>query len=95
MELNLAVDRDQARICLNYTRSFFHDIPMLASMVTRETTSGFELRNSIDVVIGTNNFRAVRGRAIALAVLDECAYYASENSSSPDTDPRVNLFSLP
>jgi len=86
MVLNLAVDRDQARICLNYTRSFFRDIPMLSSMVTRETSGGFELNNGIDVVIGTNNFRAVRGRAIALAILDECAYYASENSSSPDTE---------
>jgi hypothetical protein len=39
MVLNLATDRDQARICLNYTRSFFRDIPMLASMVTRETSN--------------------------------------------------------
>jgi hypothetical protein len=44
------------------------------------------LSNGIDVVIGTNNFRAVRGRAVALGVLDEVAYYASENSSSPDTE---------
>jgi hypothetical protein len=84
--LNLATDRDQARICLGYTRSFFTNIPTLASMVTRETKSGFELSNGIDVVIGTNDFRAVRGRAIALAILDECAFYASENSSSPDIE---------
>jgi hypothetical protein len=84
--LNLATDRDQARICLNYTRSFFSGIPTLASMVTRETKSGFELNNSIDVVVGTNDFRAVRGRAIALAVLDEVAYYSSETSSSPDIE---------
>jgi hypothetical protein len=84
--LNLATDRDQARICLGYTRSFFTGIPTLTSMVTRETKSGFELSNGIDVVIGTNDFRAVRGRAIALAVLDECAFYSSENSASPDIE---------
>jgi hypothetical protein len=86
MVLNLATDRDQARICLNYSRSFFQDIPQLAQLVTRTTASGFELANQVDVVIGTNNFRAVRGRPVLLGILDECAFYASENSTSPDTE---------
>jgi hypothetical protein len=55
-------------------------------MVTRQTADGFELGNGVDVVIGTNNFRAVRGRAIACGILDECAFYASESSTSPDTE---------
>src|SRR5438874_907019 len=33
----LACDRDQARIVLNYTRSYFTDIPPLAAMIQRET----------------------------------------------------------
>src|SRR5438105_3762646 len=45
----LACDRDQARIVLNYTRSYFSDIPMLARMVTRETSTGFELANGVDI----------------------------------------------
>jgi len=35
----LATDRDQSKIVLNYTRSFFTDIPMLKSMVKRERRS--------------------------------------------------------
>jgi len=31
----LATDRDQARIVLNYIRSYFTDIPMLAGMIGR------------------------------------------------------------
>jgi hypothetical protein len=84
--VNLACDRDQGKICLNYTRSFFTDTPLLAPMIGRETAYGFELSNGVDVAVYTNNFRAVRGRAVLLAVLDECAYYTSDNSSAPDIE---------
>src|SRR6476469_7072058 len=40
--LNLATDRDQAKICLNYVRAFFNSVPMLSAMVDRETNAGFE-----------------------------------------------------
>jgi hypothetical protein len=82
----LACDRDQARIILNYVRSYFTDVPALASMVQRETRDGFELRNGVDIVVATNSFRAVRGRAILCAVLDEVAFFLDENSSKPDVE---------
>jgi hypothetical protein len=82
----LACDRDQARIVLNYVRSYFRDIPPLAAMITREVAHGFELRNHVDVAISTNSFRNVRGRPILCAVLDECAFYRSEDSSSSDEE---------
>jgi hypothetical protein len=84
--LCLATDRDQARICLNYIRAFFADIPMLKAMIVRETADGFELNNGVDVFVGTASFRAVRGRAIALVVLDEIAYFSSDNSANPDLE---------
>jgi len=82
----LAVDRDQARVILNYIRSYFTDIPLLAGMLTRETAIGFELNNGIDIAIVTNNFRSVRGRAVLLAVFDECAYWRDESSAAPDEE---------
>jgi hypothetical protein len=33
-----------------------------------------------------SNFRSVRGRSIALAVFDECAYWRDESSASPDSE---------
>jgi hypothetical protein len=84
--LCLATDRDQAKICLNYCRSLFTSTPMLKAMIQRETANGFELSNLCDVVIGTSSYRAVRGRAIALVVLDEIAFFQSENSASPDLE---------
>jgi hypothetical protein len=82
----LAVDRNQSRIVLGYIKSFFSDIPMLNKLVTGSTAIGFKLRNSIDVEVATNSFRSVRGRPFAVAILDECAYYMSETSSTPDIE---------
>lgn len=82
----LACDRDQAKILLGYARSYFSDIPMLNGMVRRETAAGFELNNGVDVSIGTNSFRSVRGRPILCAVLDEVAFYRDETSATPDEE---------
>jgi hypothetical protein len=82
----LATDRDQSKIVLNYTRGFFTGIPMLASMVKRETAIGFELNNSIDIAVTTNSFRSVRGRPILCAILDETAFWLDENSANPDEE---------
>lgn len=82
----LAKDRDQSRIALDYVRPFFQDIPELAAMVVRETRDGFELANGCDIIIGTNDFKGIRGRAVLIAVLDEVAFYKDETSASPDTE---------
>jgi hypothetical protein len=80
----LACDRDQAKIVLNYARSYFTDVDLLTGMVQRETADGFELQNGVDIVVATNSFRHVRGRTILLAIFDECSYWRDENYASPD-----------
>jgi hypothetical protein len=82
----LAVDREQAKVLLNYIRSYFTDVDLLKGMLTRETAIGFELNNSVDIQILTGNFRSVRGRAILLAVLDEVAFLRDEASAAPDME---------
>jgi hypothetical protein len=84
----LATDRDQAKIILSYIRSYFTDIEMLAAMASNGdgTATSLELDNRVDISILTNSFRAVRGRAILAAVLDECAFWRDETSSNPDME---------
>lgn len=84
--LCLACDRDQAKIVLNYIRSYFRDIPALAAMVDHETKDGFALNNLVDITVATNSFRAVRGKPILLVILDEAAFMSSETSANPDTE---------
>jgi hypothetical protein len=64
----------------------FSNIPMLKHLIVAETAEGFILWNNVDISVGTSNYKAVRGRAIALVILDEVAFFASENTSSPDVE---------
>ena len=84
--LCLAVDREQAGIVLGYIKSYFAEIPYLKRMVTNETINGLELSNGVDIVVATNDYRSVRGRAVALAILDEVAYWRDDRSTAPDTE---------
>ena len=70
----LAVDKVQARISLNYTRAYFAEVPMLKSLVVRETADGLDFSTGASITVIPNDFRTVRGRSIALAVLDECGF---------------------
>jgi hypothetical protein len=80
--LCLACDRDQAAIVLRYIKAYFTRIPSLAALVTRDTLEGFELANNVEIVVGTNDYRSVRGRAIVCAILSEAAFYPRDAASS-------------
>jgi hypothetical protein len=82
----LAVDRDQSRIVTNYVRAFFDAIPDLGAMVTRETRYGLDLDNNVEIAVATNNFRQARGRTVLLGILDEVAWYRSDDSATPDVE---------
>jgi hypothetical protein len=84
--LCIATDRDQAKIVKRYMDSYFTAIDGLKDKVTRETNVGLELDNAAEIVITTNSFRQARGRAVLLALLDEVAFYRSDDSASPDTE---------
>jgi len=84
--LCLACDNEQAKIVLGYVRSYFDFIPPLRSMITRRRADGFSLFNDVDVTVATNSFRAVRGRSVLLAVLDEVSFWMDERSARPDTE---------
>jgi hypothetical protein len=53
---------------------------------TYRASPSLELENGVDIAVGTNSFRAVRGRAVLLAILDECAFWRDESSATPDEE---------
>ncbi len=81
----LAVDRDQARVCLGYLRGMFEQ-PMLAQMVAKDAADGIDLTNGLSIEITTNDKRRVRGRTVVAAVFDEVAFWRAENSVTPDEE---------
>jgi hypothetical protein len=87
----MAGDRVQARIALGYIRGYFEQVPMLKALVTRQTQDGLELSTGASIVVIPNDFRTVRGRSLALAVLDEVGFWFGETSTSPDTETYAAL----
>ena len=43
------------------------------------TRSEIRLRNGIVIAIHSNSFRLIRGRTLLAAILDECAFWRSED----------------
>jgi hypothetical protein len=83
----LATDRDQAAIVLDYARGYFDEVAALKPLVQDdERASDIELTNRCDIAVMTSNFRAVRGRPVLLAVLDELALWRDEKSANPDEE---------
>ncbi len=87
----LAVDRQQAKIVLRYTKAFFERIELLHGLVTREHAEGLDLSTGAELSVLASNYRSVRGRSVACAVLDECAFWRSDESVSPDTETYAAL----
>jgi len=82
--LILAADKRQARTILRYARALLTEVPILAQLVERETAEGLDLTNRVSIEIVTASFRATRGYTIVAALLEEIAFWRSEESTNPD-----------
>lgn len=76
----------QAGIIFRYIRALIVGSPVLRPLIVRETADTLELSNATEIIVTPPNFRSVRGRTIVAAVLDECAFYADEESAIPDAE---------
>lgn len=82
----IAADRRQARVMFRYICGLVDACPMLARMVAQRTSESLRLTNGIDVEIHTASFRSTRGYTVVAAVLDESAYFPTDESANPDTE---------
>lgn len=80
----IASDRRQCRVLLGYIRALLHEVAMLARLVESETREAIHLANGISLEVHTASFRSTRGYTIASAVLDETAFWRSEDAAEPD-----------
>lgn len=84
--LILAADRRQARTILRYVAALITRVPMLSRLVERETAEGIDLTNRVSIEVHTASFRSVRGYTIVAALLDEVAFWRSEDTANPDRE---------
>lgn len=82
----LAADRRQARTIFRYVRGLLNGVPMLARMIERETADTFDLTNSVSIEIQAASFRSTRGYTLIAALLDEVAFWRSDEFANPDKE---------
>ncbi|OGP59382.1 MAG: hypothetical protein A2V67_12605 [Deltaproteobacteria bacterium RBG_13_61_14] len=84
MVLVIAVDKEQASIVRHYVGGFLRAVPALRAMLEKETAEGLALKNRVTIAVKACNFRALRGFTVAAAILEELAFWRSEESANPD-----------
>jgi hypothetical protein len=82
----IAADRRQSRVVKRYVSALLHSLPMLHRLIASETRSTIVLSNGIDIEIHTASFRAVRGYTVVGAILDEIAFWPTDDAADPDTE---------
>jgi hypothetical protein len=83
----IAADRRQARVIMRYCLGLLKSVPMLKQLIEAETRESITLRNRIAIEVHTASFRSTRGYTIIAALLDEVAYWPTdETSAEPDVE---------
>jgi hypothetical protein len=83
----IAADRRQARVIMRYVVGLLRAVPMLARQVEGATRESVTLRNRIVIEVHTASYRSTRGYTIVAALLDEIAYWPSDESAAePDVE---------
>jgi len=82
----IAVDRQQAKVALNYIRGMFDESPTLSAMVDKQNADGVDLNNRVSIEVHTNSYRAIRGRTLIACLLDEACFYRNDEYASSDVE---------
>jgi len=82
----VANDKAQARIIKNYVSGIFNSSPILQRMVENDLRESIELKNGITIAIKTASYRTLRGYTVVAAILEELAFWRSEESANPDRE---------
>jgi hypothetical protein len=80
----ISADRKQSRVILRYIRALLTRVPMLARLIARETAESFDLINGVTIEVATASYRSTRGYTLVAALLDELAFWPTDDSAEPD-----------
>ena len=81
----IAADRRQARTIMRYIKGVLSAVPMLAATIEAERQEAVDLNTRITVEVHTASFRTVRGYTVVAALLDEIAFWQTdETGANPD-----------
>lgn len=81
----ISPDRDQGRNSLSYLKALAR-APLVAPFVSRILRDSVEFRTGAVVKVATASWRSTRGFTMLDVLLEECAFYRSEESANPDEE---------
>jgi len=83
----LAADRRQARVAMRYVAALVNQVPLLARLVERQGGEALHLAHRVTIEVHTANYRTVRGYTVVGALLDEVAFWRTDDeSANPDVE---------
>src|SRR5207247_195067 len=93
----LAADKEQAGVILDYVKALFgHPLvgavkalfgrPSLAPLVARRLRDAVELKTGISIEVHASSYKGVRGYTVVGAVLDEVAFWPTDETANPDSE---------
>lgn len=82
----IATDKAQAGVVKAYISGIFHQVKCLKSLIEKETVETLELRNGVNIAVKTSSYRTLRGYTVLCAILEEIAFWRSEESANPDKE---------
>jgi hypothetical protein len=82
----VAADRRQARAVMGYVKGLIEQVPMLGQLVVHEMAESVEFSTRCRIEIHTASWRSLRGYTCVGAVLDEVAFWRSDESANPDVE---------
>jgi hypothetical protein len=83
----IARDRRQARVIKRFMSGLLRSVPMLTNQIVDEGQESITLHARVQIEIHTASFRSTRGYTIVAALLDELAFWPTdEGSAEPDIE---------
>jgi hypothetical protein len=82
----MAVDRDTARVLLEYIRHIIEASPILRRMVSESLSQEIRLKNRRLIQVMTASAASVRGRTYLACVLDELAFFRNSEGLANDAE---------
>lgn len=93
--LVLALTKDQAKIVRDFCEAILESRPGLARLIEARDSESITLTNGIVIQCVANSFRSIRGPAVIAAILEENAFWYSEDSNTANPDTEIYRAILP
>ena len=82
----IAVDKAQAKIIKDYISEALNSGPGFKKLIKKDLTWEIELNNQVTISVKYGSFRSVRGYTLIAAILEELAFWRSEEFANPDRE---------